>query len=127
MQPHRDPRQIDLSHIAAIKRLPCIIPSCNHAPPSEAAHISLHSDEHGTVNATSMKAHDHLVLPLCHLCHRVGRINEGRTEHVIGSRAFWDGWDFDPFAIAKRLHELSPDITAMEAQILRFKLFRSLQ
>lgn len=93
-------RSHDEAHLAAIRRLPCLI--CRHHAPSEAAHIRLADLSYGVEHVgMAVKPHDWLTVPLCAAHHRTGR----RAEHVVGTRLFWRLVGMDPIAIAKRLYE----------------------
>jgi hypothetical protein len=103
----RAPRQRDEAHLAAIRLLPCLVPSCG-LEPCEAAHVRM--SRPGKPNAgVGAKPDDCHVVPLCRDHHR--------EQHAGSEEAFWAAHDIDPLNIAAALYRLSPDQEAMRAVV----------
>lgn len=105
----RQPRQVDAKHLAAVRRLPCMI--CRQSP-CDAAHIRmsdwLHEKSH---TGRGQKPDDKWSVPLCHRCHM--------DQHTRGERVWWEAQRIDPIAVAIELYAVSPDIEAMTAVVNR--------
>lgn len=113
----RKGRQHDDAHLAAIRRLPCLV--CRQHAPSEAAHIRLADLSYGVEwVGMAVKPHDWLTVPLCEAHHRTGK----RAEHKIGTRNFWRLVGLDPIPIAKRLYD-APTHEAKAAVLLEVWTF----
>lgn len=105
----RKPRQKDNNHLNFIRGLPCAV--CLDNTSTEAAHIRFAEPKLGK-RATGMgeKPDDAFAVPLC------GR--DHREQHSGNERAWWNGKQIDPVALALALHRISGDQEAGE-QIVR--------
>lgn len=100
------PREESTSHLAAIRKLPCV--ACGEHPCGEAAHVRMASAAHGKpLVGMATKPDDKWTVPLCHECHM--------TQHANGELSFWAHLARDPFDLCERLWAASPNIKAMIA------------
>jgi len=91
----RQPRVEDPAHLAAVRRLPCLI--CAKPGPNDAAHIRSGSPLHKKRNTGfGEKASDMWTLPLCRAHHD--------EQHSGNELAFWRRHGINPFIEAKRLY-----------------------
>ena len=96
----RRPRVEDGSHLAFIRRLPCL--SCGLPGPSEAAHLSASAPAIGKrERGKSEKADDKWTLPLCRVCHT--------EQHSQNEIKFWKALNIDPFKTALALWAATGD------------------
>lgn len=116
----RKGRHHDDAHLAAIRRLPCLV--CRHHAPSEAAHIRLADLTYGVEHVgMAVKPHDWLTVPLCAAHHRTGK----RAEHKVSTARFWKLVGVNPIPIAKALYE-APTHEAKMAILLRIYTFEAI-
>lgn len=98
----RDPRQHDRSHLAAIRKCPCVI--CGREPCGVAAHVRMTAP--GKPNpGIGAKPHDRYTVPLCDKHHKV--------QHGMGEAKFWQVIGIDAISLAAALFSRSPDIDKM--------------
>jgi len=98
-------RQKDNKHLDFIRGLPCAV--CLDNTSTEAAHVRFASAKLGK-RQTGMaeKPDDAFTIPLCGKCHR--------NQHAMNERAWWNGYEIDPLAMALALYRASGDHEAGE-------------
>ena len=105
----REKREHSSSHLALIRRLPCL--SCDTDPTGEAAHLRS-SGLGKSITGVGIKPDDKWTLPLCHTCHM--------RQHEIGETEFWAELGINPFLIAAKLATLQ-SVEAMRQEIFRVR------
>lgn len=96
----KEPRLHDDAFLKRVRKLPCLFPLCNRKT-VEAAHVRMANSHLGVTEAgIGQKPHDAMVVPLCHVHHRIG---EG-AEHRVGAKIFWESVGIDPHYVALRLY-----------------------
>ena len=98
-------RQKDNGHLDFVRSMPCII--CLDDTTTEAAHVRYAEPKLGKRH-TGMgeKSDDAFALPLCGRHHR--------EQHAQNERAWWQGHEIDPVALALALYRVSGDHEAGE-------------
>lgn len=111
----RQPRVKSPSHLAYIRKLPCLI--SKQTVSVEAAHIRYSDARYDKSNpGIGSKSDDRWCVPLSSWWHR----NAPDSQHNVGDeRAFWDAHGIDPCAVALSLWDVSGDIDAGTQIILR--------
>lgn len=93
----------DISHLAAVRLLPCL--KCGIDPCGEAAHVRWGS------YSMARKPPDSSTVPLCRSCH----LTDYDAQHKVGERAFWNALGINPRPVAGRLYDASPEVPRMRA------------
>lgn len=104
-QAFRTPREESPSHLAAIRKCPCL--GCGEDQRIEAAHVRTASAAHNKRSGIGEKPDDKWTLPLCKDCHR--------EQHKVGELHFWHHIQLSPFLVCERLFAASPNVEAMRA------------
>lgn len=99
-------RQEDATHLALIRRLPCLI--TGERERVEAAHIRYSSALFGKVNPGGAKPDDRWTVPLCARLHT----QASDAQHRHGEEWWWEERGINPLLIAQRLHDLSAGLRA---------------
>lgn len=105
----RHPREHKESHLAFIRRLPCL--SCGRRMNVEAAHIRFGDPAYGKRETGDReKSHDHWTLPLCPKHHAI--------QHTENEQLFWESCGVhDPLCFALILWALTGNIEDAESVV----------
>lgn len=107
----RAPRVLDGRHLNAVRQCPCL--KCGLDPAGIAAHVRMNSSAFGKRTGLGEKPDDCWTVPLCR--------DDHDEQHRIGELQFWHDLDVNPLHVAKRLADLSPDISKMVSAIHAFR------
>lgn len=110
----RRPRKRDRDHLAAIAKLPCVIPDCGNSP-VHVAHIRFACAAEGAdIVGKASKPDDWRTLPLCARHHLEGP----DSQHAMNEEMFWYSHGINPYALARALYNLSGQSKKMHFLIL---------